>query len=154
MHACFSLGTVLGAGIGALAAWLAVPVVWHLLGVAVAIVVVAVIAIRYIPREADLGDEAVAAPKVPFGQRMRESLGVKPRLRIDERGERIAGVFVRVGGHRRQRFQLANRTEPAGNSAAMPRVPSIDRGGKLIRQQQGRRERHFSGRIHRLRHPC
>ncbi|WP_374008786.1 MFS transporter [Leifsonia sp. LS-T14] len=77
MHACFSLGTVLGAGIGALAAWLAVPVVWHLLGVAVAIVVVAVIAIRYIPREADLGDQdAAATERIPFGERVRTSLAV------------------------------------------------------------------------------
>jgi MFS family permease len=76
MHACFSLGTVLGAGIGALAAWLAVPVAWHLLGVAVAIVVVAVVAIRFIPREADLGDETAEKPRIPFGERMRTALGV------------------------------------------------------------------------------
>ncbi|WP_431219671.1 MFS transporter [Leifsonia xyli] len=77
MHACFSLGTVLGAGIGALAAWLAVPVAWHLLGVAVAIVVVAFVAIRYIPREAELGDQdAASAERIPFGERMRTSLAV------------------------------------------------------------------------------
>ncbi|MGO4537053.1 MFS transporter [Leifsonia sp. 2MCAF36] len=76
MHACFSLGTVLGAGIGALAAWLAVPVVWHLLFIAVAIVVVVVIAVRYIPREAELGDEAAATERIPFGERMRTSLAV------------------------------------------------------------------------------
>ncbi|MGH1549983.1 MFS transporter [Leifsonia poae] len=77
MHACFSLGTVLGAAIGALAAWLAVPVAWHLLGIAVAIVVVALIAIRYIPREAELGDEAAApTERIPFGERMRTSLAV------------------------------------------------------------------------------
>ena len=77
MHACFSLGTVLGAAIGALAAWLAVPVVWHLLGIAVAIVVIAVIAVRFIPREADLGDEAATpTERIPFGERMRTSLAV------------------------------------------------------------------------------
>ncbi|GLJ75965.1 MFS transporter [Leifsonia poae] len=76
MHAFFSLGTVLGAGIGAASAALSIDVSWHLIAVAVVIAVIAVVAVRYIPREADLGDEAVAAPKVPFGQRMRESLAV------------------------------------------------------------------------------
>jgi MFS family permease len=79
MHACFSLGTVLGAGIGAAAAALNVDVSWHVFVLAVLIVVIAVIAVRYIPREADLGDEAAAAaatPKVAFGQRMRDTLAV------------------------------------------------------------------------------
>jgi len=77
MHACFSLGTVIGAGLGALAAWLAVPVVWHLGGVAVAIVVIAVVAVRFIPREAELGDqEAVPTERIPFGERLRSSLAV------------------------------------------------------------------------------
>lgn len=76
MHACFSLGTVLGAGIGAAAAALGVPVVWHLLGIAVVIVVIAVVAVRFIPREAELGDEAAEKPRIPFGQRMRDSLAV------------------------------------------------------------------------------
>jgi MFS family permease len=80
MHACFSLGTVLGAGIGAAAAALNVDVSWHVFVLAVLIVVIAIIAVRYIPREADLGDEAAAAaaatPKVAFGQRMRDSLAV------------------------------------------------------------------------------
>jgi predicted MFS family arabinose efflux permease len=77
MHACFSLGTVLGAGIGALAAWLDVPVAWHLLGIAVAIVVVSAIAIRSIPREAALGDaDAAPSERIPFGERVRTSLAV------------------------------------------------------------------------------
>jgi MFS family permease len=76
MHACFSLGTVIGAGIGAAAAALGVPVVWHLLGIAVAIAVIVVVAVRFIPREADLGDEPVAKVRIPFGERMRTSLAV------------------------------------------------------------------------------
>ncbi|MGN6425873.1 MAG: MFS transporter [Leifsonia sp.] len=76
MHACFSLGTVIGAGLGAAAAALHVAVVWHLGLVAVAVVVAAVIAIRFIPREAELGDEAEEKPRVPFGQRMRTALAV------------------------------------------------------------------------------
>ncbi|WP_285114677.1 MFS transporter [Leifsonia sp. fls2-241-R2A-40a] len=76
MHACFSLGTVIGAGIGAAAAALGIPVVWHLLGIAVIVVVIAVVAVRFIPREAELGDEAAETVTVPFGQRMRDSLAV------------------------------------------------------------------------------
>ncbi|NUU06570.1 MFS transporter [Leifsonia sp. C5G2] len=76
MHACFSLGTVLGAGIGAAAAALGVPVVWHLVGIAVVLVVIAVVAVRYIPREAELGDETGPAEKLPFGERMRATLAV------------------------------------------------------------------------------
>lgn len=76
MHACFSLGTVLGAGIGAAAAALGVAVVWHLLGTAVVIVAIAIVAVRYIPREAELGDEAAEKERIPFGERMRTSLAV------------------------------------------------------------------------------
>jgi len=76
MHACFSLGTVLGAGIGAAAAALGVPVVWHLVGIAVVVVAIAVVAVRFIPREAELGDDAGPTEKIPFGERMRATLAV------------------------------------------------------------------------------
>ncbi|MFF1571571.1 MFS transporter [Leifsonia sp. NPDC058292] len=78
MHACFSLGTVLGAGIGAASAALDIDVSWHLIAIAVVIFAGVIVAVRYIPREAELGDEAAGAaqPKVPFGQRMRDSLAV------------------------------------------------------------------------------
>lgn len=76
MHACFSLGTVIGAGIGAAAAALHIGVAWHLIGVAVVLIVGAAIAIRFIPREADLGDEGVETVRIPFGERMRAALAV------------------------------------------------------------------------------
>ncbi|MFF2050749.1 MFS transporter [Leifsonia sp. NPDC058194] len=77
MHACFSLGTVFGAGIGAAAAALHVSVAWHLAGIAVVLVVGIAVAIRFIPREADLGDEVEAEkPRVPFGDRLRAALSV------------------------------------------------------------------------------
>ncbi len=76
MHACFSLGTVIGAGIGAAAAALHIAVAWHLLGVAVVLVVGILIAIRFIPREAELGDEADEKQRIPFGERMRSALAV------------------------------------------------------------------------------
>ena len=76
MHAFFSFGTVLGAGIGAAAAALHIAVSWHLSVIAVLMVAVALVAIRYIPREAELGDETDAQPRMPFGQRLRASLAV------------------------------------------------------------------------------
>lgn len=76
MHACFSLGTVLGAGIGAAAAALGVPVVWHLVGIAVVVVAIAVVAVRFIPREAELGDDAGPTERIPFRERMRATLAV------------------------------------------------------------------------------
>ncbi len=76
MHAFFSFGTVLGAGIGAAAAALHIAVAWHLAVIAVLMVAVALFAIRFIPREAELGDETEAQPRMPFGQRLRASLAV------------------------------------------------------------------------------
>jgi MFS family permease len=76
MHACFSLGTVIGAGLGAAAAALHIAVAWHLLVVAAILVVGGVVAVRFIPREADLGDEVTDAPKPPFAERLRTSLAV------------------------------------------------------------------------------
>lgn len=76
MHACFSLGTVIGAGIGAAAAALGVDVSWHLIATAVVVAIAVVIAVRYVPREADLGDEVAEKPKVPFAERMRVGLAV------------------------------------------------------------------------------
>lgn len=76
MHAFFSLGTVLGAAIGAAAAALHVPVAWHLSVIAVLLVAVALIAVRFIPREADLGDQTETRPRVPFAQRLRAALAV------------------------------------------------------------------------------
>jgi len=97
MHACFSLGTVVGAGIGALAAWLAVAVVWHLLVIAIMIVVAVLVAIRFIPREADLGDEVGEAPRIPFGERMRAALAVWADWRLILIGVVILGMAFGEG---------------------------------------------------------
>jgi MFS family permease len=76
MHACFSLGTVIGAGIGAAAAAMHIAVAWHLLAIAVVLVAGIAIAIRFIPREADLGDDAAEKPHVAFGERLRAAASV------------------------------------------------------------------------------
>jgi MFS family permease len=75
MHACFSFGTVAGAGLGALASAAGVEVFWHALILAIAIAVAAVIAVRFVPTE-----QAVVGlddtPKTPWRERLRESLSV------------------------------------------------------------------------------
>lgn len=57
LHACFSLGTVVGALVGAGASALAVPVFWHLAVIAVVILASAIVAVRFIPARPELGDE-------------------------------------------------------------------------------------------------
>jgi MFS family permease len=88
---------VVGAGIGALAAWLAVAVVWHLLVIAIMIVIAVLVAIRYIPREADLGDEVGEAPRIPFGERMRAALAVWADWRLILIGVVILGMAFGEG---------------------------------------------------------
>ncbi len=65
-------GTAVEREIGALH----IAVAWHLAVIAVLMVAVALFAIRFIPREAELGDETEAQPRMPFGQRLRASLAV------------------------------------------------------------------------------
>jgi len=52
MHACFSLGTVVGALIGAAASALSVSVFWHLLAIALLAVATVVVAVRSLPEAA------------------------------------------------------------------------------------------------------
>ena len=76
-HAFFSLGTVAGAIVGAAASALAVPVAAHLCGVAVVVVVTAVVAIRFVPVRQELDTAGVATTaKAPVRERVAASLGV------------------------------------------------------------------------------
>lgn len=76
MHACFSFGTVAGAGLGALASAAGLEVFWHALVMAVVITIVAVVAVRFVPAEQVVADELDDAPKAPWQDRVRESLSV------------------------------------------------------------------------------
>ncbi|MGO4690505.1 MFS transporter [Glaciibacter sp. 2TAF33] len=58
MHACFSLGTVVGALLGAGASALQVPVAWHLAAIAVLSLASVIIAVRFIPHRPELGDDS------------------------------------------------------------------------------------------------
>jgi MFS family permease len=77
MHAFFSVGTVIGSGLGAAATALNITVAWHLIGMAVVVVIVAVIAVRYVPRREMLGDATSGDHTKPdWRSRLRENLAV------------------------------------------------------------------------------
>ncbi|HXH36784.1 MAG TPA: MFS transporter [Plantibacter sp.] len=76
MHACFSFGTVAGAGLGALASAVGIEVFWHALFMAIVIAITAAVAVRFVPSDQEITAEHDDAPRVPWQQRLRESLSV------------------------------------------------------------------------------
>lgn len=83
MHAGYSLGTVIGAGIGAAAAALRVDLAWHFTVIAVLVVAGSCIAVRFFPatevRGGTLGEDgtpSTPAAKMPLTARLRGSLTV------------------------------------------------------------------------------
>ncbi|TFC93120.1 MULTISPECIES: MFS transporter [Cryobacterium] len=85
MHACFSLGTVIGALIGAGASFVELPVFWHLAVIAVLVLVTAVAAVRTIPQrehdaepETDAPGAATSSASVAgnWRERLRANLAV------------------------------------------------------------------------------
>ncbi len=98
MHACFSLGTVIGAALGAAAAALRIDVSWHLMGIAVLVVATAVLAVRFIPSEVELGDPEAGKPeKRPWGERLRENLSVWADWRLILIGVVMLGMAFAEG---------------------------------------------------------
>jgi MFS family permease len=80
LHACFSLGTVVGALLGAGAAGLTMTVGWHLSLVAALALTAAMLAVRSIPLRPALGDASAAGDatvvRPHWRERMRTSLAV------------------------------------------------------------------------------
>ncbi|TFD32327.1 MFS transporter [Cryobacterium cryoconiti] len=108
MHACFSLGTVVGALAGAGASFVSLPVFWHLAGVATLVLATAVVGVRYIPVRSELGD--VPAPGAPSGaasagpaaaplwrERLRAGLSVWGDTRILLIGTIVLGMTFAEG---------------------------------------------------------
>ncbi|NED94862.1 MFS transporter [Phytoactinopolyspora alkaliphila] len=62
-HAAFSLGTVIGAGIGAAVTWLEISVATHLVTVGVVAIGIAMVSTRYfLPRQVEVDDDGVSRP--------------------------------------------------------------------------------------------
>lgn len=96
-HAFFSFGTVLGAGIGALAASLQVDVGTHAVSMGVLIAVIAVVCFFQVPvREAALDPEDHEMP--PFRQRMHTALEAWREPRTYLLGTVMLGMSFAEGG--------------------------------------------------------
>ncbi|MEC5151765.1 MFS transporter [Cryobacterium sp. GrIS_2_6] len=77
MHACFSLGTVVGALLGAAASALSVSVFWHLTAIAALVFLIAVVAVRSIPELENAAEtRAPGEPASTWRSRLRVSLSV------------------------------------------------------------------------------
>lgn len=75
MHACFSLGTVVGALGGAAASAFEISVFWHLLVMAVLVLGTIVVAVRFLPSATPTAEKA-DAPTQPWRARLQGSLAV------------------------------------------------------------------------------
>jgi MFS family permease len=97
MHAFFSIGTVAGAALGALASALSIDVAVHLTVIGAIIVASALVAIRFVPRGVEAEDPGLAAPKEPFRQRLVASLGVWKDARLWAIGVIMLGMAFAEG---------------------------------------------------------
>jgi MFS family permease len=100
MHACFSLGTVVGALAGAGASFARIPVFWHLLLMAVIVLSSAVVAVRSIPLLPELGDDTSvdhAAAKATWRTRLRNNLAVWGDVRLLLIGAIVLGMTFAEG---------------------------------------------------------
>ncbi|WP_448808129.1 MFS transporter [Agromyces bauzanensis] len=97
MHAFFSFGTVAGAGLAAAASALAVPISWHLGGIAVLVVIAVAVAVRFVPAQPELLDEHDDEPRPPWRQRVREGLAVWADLRLLLIGVIVLGMSFAEG---------------------------------------------------------
>ncbi|WP_022889187.1 MFS transporter [Agromyces italicus] len=83
MHAFFSFGTVAGAGIAAAASATGIPVSVHFGVIALLIAVAIVVAVRFVPLRAEVGDNLhTDAPRPPFTERLRKDLAVWGDVRL------------------------------------------------------------------------
>ncbi len=99
MHACFSLGTVVGALTGAGASLVGLPVHWHLLGIAILVLATAVVAVRYIPLvdpRTETAADSAAGPQTRR-ERLRRSLTVWADLKILLIGVIVLGMTFAEG---------------------------------------------------------
>ncbi|MDR6866989.1 MFS family permease [Microbacterium resistens] len=98
-HAFFSFGTVIGAGLGALAAQLHVDVSTHSLVVAVLIAGTGIVAVANVPRREETLDPAAAdAPRPAFRERMHTTLAPWREPRTYALGVVMLGMSFAEGG--------------------------------------------------------
>ena len=98
MHAFFSFGTAAGAGIGVLASAIRLPVLWNFSIVAVLVAIAIVVAVRFVPVDADAEDTVADAPCVPWRERVRENLSAWGDVRLLLIGVIMLGMSFAEGG--------------------------------------------------------
>jgi MFS family permease len=76
-HASWSLGTVIGAGLGSAAAFAGIDPVWHLGAVGLLLIVATPIVVRFIPNAEQLDQNGAPAAELTFRQRM--AIWLEPR---------------------------------------------------------------------------
>ena len=96
MHAFFSFGTAAGAGIGVLASAIRLPVLWNFSIVAVLVAIAIVVAVRFVPVDAE--DTVADAPSVPWRERVRENLSAWGDMRLLLIGVIMLGMSFAEGG--------------------------------------------------------
>ncbi|MET1052802.1 MAG: MFS transporter [Mycetocola sp.] len=98
MHACFSLGTVIGAGLGAVASALSIGVEWHAIAMAAIIAGAVIVAVRFVPVRDELGDETPThSHKLDWKQRLRANLSVWVDVRLILIGVIMLGMAFAEG---------------------------------------------------------
>ncbi|MFU8947250.1 MFS transporter [Mycetocola zhadangensis] len=148
MHACFSLGTVIGAGIGAAASALRIGVVWHASAMAVIIAVAVIVAVRFVPVREELGDDTPThSHKLDWKARLRANLAVWADLRLILIGVIMLGMAFAEGSANDWLALAAveghGQSEPTGaivfgvfvSAMTVGRVvggPLIDRFGRVL----------------------
>lgn len=76
-HASWSLGTVLGAAVGAASAFAGIDPVWHLGGVGLLLIVAIPLVVRFIPDDEQVDEHGAPAASLTFRDRMR--IWLEPR---------------------------------------------------------------------------
>ncbi|MDN3445296.1 MFS transporter [Microbacterium sp. APC 3901] len=98
-HAFFSFGTVIGAGLGALAAQLQITVFTHTLVVAIAIAAIGVVSIASVPRRAEALDPTTDdGEKVHWRERMHVAMSAWREPRTYAIGVVMLGMSFAEGG--------------------------------------------------------
>lgn len=97
-HAFFSFGTVIGAGIGALAAAWQVSVLVHAVVIAVLVLVIAIAAYANVPARQMTGDEDAVADKPHWRERLATSLSAWREPRTYALGVIVLGMAFAEGG--------------------------------------------------------
>lgn len=147
-HAFFSFGTVIGAGLGALAAQFGIDVFTHTLVIAVLIAVIGAVSIANVPSREETLDPTQTGEKTPWRERMHVALEAWREPRTYALGVVMLGMSFAEGGANDWLALGVAEEHPGGTAAlgaaalatfsvAMTTVrvfggPLVDRFGRVV----------------------